>query len=169
MHNAITRLICIVAGFGAIATPSSAQEAKDMALVGAHDLQARSAYQPTIHLQSGRWIAYIGHHGGTQEEPKPLNPLTGAQEFNGTSLLDARHKQLRGTSPLAVPDPRQPKLLAPLPGDQGLAEQGGAQMVRVCDGKSLPKADAGAVYMLRTFGNSAQEIWNTADPSHPKL
>src|SRR5215470_11929998 len=130
----IIRLIFIAAAFGAIATPSAAQETKDMALVGTHDLQARSAYQPTIHLQSGRWIAYIGHHGGTQEVPKPLNPLTGAQEPNGTSLLD-------------VTDPRQPKFLAHIPGDDGLAEQGGAQMVRVCDGKSLPKADAGAVYM----------------------
>ena len=83
------RLTFILAGLGVIApTPSCAQEAKDMALVGTHDLQARSAYQPTIHLQSGRWIAYIGHHGGTQEVPKPLNPLTGAQESNGTSLLD---------------------------------------------------------------------------------
>jgi hypothetical protein len=151
------RLTFILAGLGVIApTPSCAQEAKDMALVGTHDLQARSAYQPTIHLQSGRWIAYIGHHGGTQEVPKPLNPLTGAQESNGTSLLD-------------VTDPRQPKVLAHIPGDEGLAELGGAQMVRVCDGKSLPKGDAAAVYMLRTFGNSAHEIWNTADPSHPQL
>src|SRR5262252_790956 len=156
LHYAIICLIFIAAGFGAIATPCPAQEAKDMALVGSHDLQGRSAYQPTIHLQSGRWIAYIGHHGGTPQVPKPVNPLTGAQEFNGTSLLD-------------VTDPHQPKLVAHIPGDEGIAEQGGAQMVRVCDGKSLPKADAGAVYMLRTFGNSAHEIWNTADPSNPKL
>ena len=44
-----------------------------------------------------------------------------------------------------------------------------AQMVRVCDGKSLPKGDPSAVYLLRPFGNEAQEIWNTADPAHPKL
>ena len=127
-----------------------------MSLSGYNDLQARSAYQPTIHEQSGRWIAYIGHHGGTQEIPKPLNALTGAQEFNGTSLVD-------------VTDPRKPKYLAHIPGDEGLAEQGGAQMVRVCDGKALPKGDTSAVYMLRTFGNSAHEIWNTADPAKPML
>ena len=46
---------------------------------GHHDLQARSAYQPTIHNQGGRWIAYIGHHGGTHGVPKPRNPLTGAR------------------------------------------------------------------------------------------
>src|SRR5687768_1405557 len=118
--------------------PAAAQsrpEAKDMALVGTNDLQARSAYQPTIHSQGGRWIAYIGHHGGTKEIPKPRNPLTGVDEFNGTSLID-------------VTDPRRPKYLGHIPGDEGLAEDGGAQMVRVCDGKSLPRGDAGAVYML---------------------
>src|SRR5262245_15851987 len=99
-------------------------EAKDMALVGSHDLQARSAYQPTIHNQGGRWIAYIGHHGGTKEVPRPRNPLTGAEEFNGTSLLD-------------VTDPRRPKYLGHIPGDEGLAEDGGAPMVRVGDGKRL--------------------------------
>ena len=110
------------------AAGQSRPEAKDMALVGFNDLQARSAYQPTIHNQGGRWIAYIGHHGGTKEAPKPRNPLTGAEEFNGTSLID-------------VTDPRRPKYLAHIPGDEGLAEDGGAQMVRVCDGKGLPKGD----------------------------
>ena len=40
-----------------------------MRLVGWSDLQARSAYQPTIHKQGDRCIAYIGHHGGTDECP----------------------------------------------------------------------------------------------------
>jgi hypothetical protein len=131
-------------------------EMEDMALVGYNDLQARSAYQPTIHHQGNRWIAYVGHHGGTNEVPKPRNPLNGAEEFNGTSIVD-------------VTDPHHPKYLFHIPGDEGLAEDGGAQMVRVCDGKVLPKGDPDAVYMLRTFGNKAHEIWNTADPVRPKL
>src|SRR5271154_5512648 len=100
-------------------------EASNMKLVGSNDLQARSAYQPTIHHQGERWIAYIGHHGGTDEVPDPVNPTTGKA---------------------------------------GKYEGGGAQMVRVCDGKGLPNADKNAVYMLRTFGSEAHEIWNTADP-----
>jgi hypothetical protein len=150
---------CCSLAFLALALPAVAQktpEAKDMALVGYSDLQARSAYQPVIHEQSGRWIAYIGHHGGTEAVPKPLNKLTGQNEPDGTSILD-------------VTDPHHPKYLAHIPGEEGLAEAGGAQMVRVCDGKSLPKGDPKAVYMLRTFGNSAHEIWNTADPAHPVL
>ena len=43
-------------------------EASNMELVGYNDLQARSAYQPTIHQQGERWIAYIGHHGGTDDD-----------------------------------------------------------------------------------------------------
>ena len=131
-------------------------EAQNMRLVGYSDLQARSAYQPTIHQQNGRWIAYIGHHGGTPENPKPVNPLTGQQEFNGTSLID-------------VTDPRHPKYLAHIPGEEGQYEAGGAQMVRVCDGKALSKGDPAKTYMLRTFGNSAHEIWDTSDPSKPVL
>jgi hypothetical protein len=135
-------------------------EADNMALVGYSDLQGRSAYQPLVHQQSGRWIAYIGHHGGIPEAEKPVNPLTGQPEFNGTSLVD-------------VTDPAHPKYLAHIPGDSGNYEAGGAQMVRVCDGKSLPHGgpggDPSAVYLLRPFGNKAHEVWNTADPAHPRL
>ena len=38
-------------------------EAKNMRLVGFNDLQARSAYQPTIHKQGDRYIAKVGPHG----------------------------------------------------------------------------------------------------------
>src|SRR6202043_3684280 len=131
-------------------------EASNMKLVGANDLQARSAYQPTIHHQGDRWIAYIGHHGGTDDTPAPVNPMTGKAEPNGTSIID-------------VTDPAQPKYLRHIPGQEGKYEGGGAQMVRVCDGKSLPKGDPNAVYMLRTFGGEAHEIWNVADPVNPTL
>src|SRR5438067_3443559 len=141
------------------AAPALAQqkpEARDMRLVGYSDLQGRSAYQPVIHQQNGRWIAYIGHHGGVPGNEKPVNALTGQPEFSGTSIVD-------------VTDPKQPKYLAHIPGEQGNYEAGGAQMVRVCDGKSLKQGDPAAVYLLRPFGNQAHEIWNTADPAHPKL
>src|SRR5437868_12664170 len=130
-------------------------EALNMRLVGENDLQGRSAYQPTIHRQGDRYIAYIGHHGGTPEVPKPINKLTGQPEFNGTSILD-------------VTDPAHPKYLRHIPGLEGNFEEGGAQMVRVCDGRNL-KGDANAVYMLRVFGGRAHEIWNVTDPANPTL
>ena len=134
----------------------AAPEASDMKLVGWSDLQARSAYQPTIHKQGNRFIAYIGHHGGTDDIPSPVNPMTGQPEPNGTSIVD-------------VTDPGHPKYLRHIPGAPGKYEDGGAQMVRVCDGAQLPKGDKNAVYMLRTYGGQAQEIWDVVDPSSPKL
>ncbi|MFZ1001194.1 MAG: hypothetical protein WAN68_04215, partial [Pseudolabrys sp.] len=94
-------------------------EVSNMRLVGFNDLQGRSAYQPTIHHQGDRWIAYIGHHGGTDAVPKPTNPLTGHPEFNGTSILD-------------ITDPAHPVYLRHIPGQEGTYEAGGAQMTRVC-------------------------------------
>jgi hypothetical protein len=123
--------------------------ASNMNLVGYHDLQARSAYQPVVHAQGGRWIAYIGHHGG-----KALNAVTGRAEDSGTSVVD-------------VSDPRNPRYLAHIPGEPGQGETGGAQMVRVCDGRSLPKGDRAKVYLLRTFGNAAHELWDVTAPEKP--
>ena len=122
-----------------------------MELVGFNDLQARSAYQPVIQKQGARWIAYVGHHGG-----KAVNPLTGKDEDNGTSILD-------------VTDPRAPKMLAHIPGEPGQGETGGAQMVRVCDGAALPKGDKSKFYLLRTYGNAAHEIWDVTNPARPLL
>ena len=131
-------------------------ELNNTRLVGFSDLQGRSAYQPTIHHQGDRWIAYIGHHGGTDALPQPVNAITGRAEFNGTSIID-------------VTDTAHPKYLTHLPGQEGTYESGGAQMVRICDGRMLPKGDRNAVYMLRTFGGQAHEIWNVTDPAHPTL
>src|SRR4026208_2597952 len=88
--------------------------AHHMRLVGMNDLQARSAYQPTIHKQGDRYIAYVGHHGGTPEVPKPMNPITGQAEFNGTSIVD-------------VTDPSKPKYLFHIPGPQGNFEGRGGR------------------------------------------
>ncbi|HYU68283.1 MAG TPA: hypothetical protein VEL09_03005, partial [Burkholderiales bacterium] len=117
----------------AFAQPAAKAERHDMELVGSHDLQGRSAYQPLVHRQGDRWIAYIGHHGG-----RSRNPVSGEEEYNGTSILD-------------VTDPRSPRYLAHVPGEPGKDEAGGAQMVQVCDGLVLPKGDKSKVYLLRNY------------------
>ena len=140
---------------GCFAGPAQAQkqaESKNMELVGYSDLQGRSAYQPTIHKQGSRWIAYIGHHGGTA-----LNSFTGQMEDNGTSIVD-------------VTDPKNPKYIAHIAGDPrmpGPGESGGAQMARVCDGSELPRANKSKVYLLRTRGMASHEIWDVTDPAKP--
>ncbi len=131
-------------------------EANNMRLVGFNDLQARSAYQPIIQKQGDRYIAYVGHHGGTEAVPKPSNPLTRQAEFNGTSIID-------------VTDPKQPRYLVHIPGQEGLGEQGGAQMVRACEGKSLPKGDPNKIYLLRSFGGQGHEMWDVTKPENPSL
>ena len=50
--------------------------------------------------------------------------MTGKPEPNGTSIVD-------------VTDPAHPKYLRHIPGAPGKYEDGGAQMVRVCDGAQL--------------------------------
>ena len=142
-------LISLAAGPASSQAPARGHgaEARDMELVGHDDLQGRSAYQPTIQKQGGRFIAYVGHHGG-----KVRNPLTGADEDNGTSIVD-------------VTDPARPRYLAHIPGAVGGPEQGGAQMARVCDRQ-------GKMYLLRTFGNSVpnsgHEVWDVSDPAKPR-
>jgi hypothetical protein len=129
------------------------EDAENMQLVGFNDLQARSAYQPTIVQQGNRWIAYVGTHG----ERPILNPLTGNMEENGTLIID-------------VTDPRHPTTLAHIPGELSANPGGvgnGAQMVRVCSGATLPRADRNKTYMLRSYGSSAHETWDVTDPAKP--
>ena len=147
------------------AQQASGQQAdsRDIALVGHNDLQARSAYMPEIIRQGDRWIAYIGHHGGERR-----NPLTGAMEHNGTSIVD-------------VTNPKNPRYLAHIPGQPaggsmpgmpGMGEAGGAQMVRVCNGSDLPRAGKNRTYLLRANGNTAnssQELFDVTDPAKPRL
>src|SRR6201988_414843 len=112
--------VCLLAGLGEASAQQqkigAPPEALNMRLVGSNDLQARSAYQPTSHHQGERWIAYIGHHGGTDETPAPVNPQTGKAEPNGTSIV-------------YVTDPSQPKYLRHIPGQEGNFEAGGVQLL----------------------------------------
>ena len=143
------------AGLAALAASATAwgqhgsSASANMTLLGHEELQGRSAYQPLVRENHGRWIAYVGHHGG-----KAMNTVTGKVEDNGTSIVD-------------VTDPRKPRYLAHIPGEPGEAESGGAQMVRVCNGSELPKADKSKVYLLRPFGNLAHEVWDVTTPEKP--
>src|SRR5882672_11663410 len=120
--------------------PSSAnqQSAWNTELAGHSDLQGRSAYQPITINENGREIAYVGHHTG-----KMPNPLTGAVEGHGTSIVD-------------VTEPAKTRYLAHIPGPAaGGEEAGGAQMVRVCSGSVLPRGVKGKWYLLRSLGSEA--------------
>jgi hypothetical protein len=145
-------LLFIVLSAACVRAQQQTERKSNMELAGYNDLQGRSAYQPVIQKQGARWIAYVGHHGGEQ-----MNPLTGKVEPNGTSIVD-------------VTDPKKPQYLAHIPGEGKTApqgESGGASMVRVCSGDDLPHGVKGRFYLLRSFGNSAHEMWDVTDPAHP--
>jgi hypothetical protein len=158
---ALAILAAGIALVGARADDQQGASSHNMRLVGTNDLQARSTYQPTLHkYPHNRYILFTGHHAlalqgeGLLPNAQPLpsfNSLTGKNEENGTSIVD-------------VSNPRRPQYLfhIPVPNGQG----GGAQMVRVCDGSVLPIHDH-KIYMLRSYSNSAHEIWDVTNPSKP--
>jgi hypothetical protein len=126
-------------------------QARNMKLVGFNDLQGRSAYQPIAEQQGNRWIAYVGHHGGSA-----VNPMTGVEEPNGTSILD-------------VTNPKRPVYLKHIPGPSGVGEAGGAQMVRMCPGKTGTLGTTGKFYLLRTNGTQGHQVFDVTDPANPVL
>ncbi len=131
------------------AAPASDPQAWNMALVGYHDLQARSAYQPIVHAYGDRRILFVGQHAG-----EAVNPMTGQSEVNGLSILD-------------VTDPSSPEMLAHVPptGD----EASGAQHVQICDGSALPEGDPERVYAVRTNGLLGYELLDVTDPAAPEI
>jgi len=151
-HRASLQFLFAIA-LGTTLTVAGAQqsatgtESSNMRLVGQHDLQGRSAYQPVVHRYGDRWILFVGQHAG-----EALNPASGRVERNGVSILD-------------VTDPAAPVLLHHLPptGEQA----NGTQHVQVCDGGTLPNADPDKTYLLRTNGQVGTEILDVSNPAHP--
>jgi hypothetical protein len=113
--------------------------------LGHNDLQGRVTYQTTVHTQGNQVIAYAGHFNGTMP-----NPMTGATETNGTSVVD-------------VTDPSHPKYLWHIP-----ANHGGARMAKLCDGNDLTKGLPGHTYLLRENGALSHEVWDVTNPSTTK-
>jgi len=123
--------------------------ARNLRLVGYNDLQARSAYMPVVHAYGDRRILFVGHHAG-----EAMNPMTGAVEKNGLSIID-------------VTNPASPVLLSHVPPTG--PEANGTQHVQVCDGTSLPGGDPAKVYAMRTNGLLGYEILDVTDPAEPSF
>lgn len=124
-------------------------EALNMALVGLHELQGRSAYQPVVHTYGDRRILFVGHHIG-----EAMNTLTGNVEQNGTSILD-------------VTDPAAPQLLRHIPPNG--EDISAAQHAQICDGSVLPNGDPNKTYMVRTNGLVSYELFDVTDPAQPEF
>jgi hypothetical protein len=119
----------------------TAADAFNVRLIGWSDLQRRPALQVVL---KGNY-AYVGHHRG-----RKLNPLTGKQEWNGTTILD-------------VADPSKPKILTHIPGYEG-AESRAVQVVE--------NYFQGKDFLLRNQESgpfTGFEIWDITKRSAPKL
>jgi hypothetical protein len=122
-----------------------------MRLVGHNDLQARSAYKGHVQEQNGRFIAYVGHHGG-----EAFNPLTGRVEPNGASIVD-------------VTDPTNPVYLHHLVATP-LGNQ--SRNLQTCDGNDLSGPGTnGRFYLHREVGGQADlhEVWDVTIPENPQF
>ena len=66
-----------------------AESAQNVRLVGYNDLQGRESLVVTTHSDqaNGSWV-YVGHHESYWDDKPKMNPITGKEEWNGTSILD---------------------------------------------------------------------------------
>ena len=142
-------LVALCVLFASLGQAQTVAEARNMRLVGMHDLQGRSSYQPVVHRYGERYVLVVGHHAGTA-----LNPHSGERERSGASLLD-------------VTDPSAPELLVHIPPTG--PDANGTQHVQVCSGVDLPAGDASKTYLLRTNGQEGVEILDISDPREPSL
>ena len=137
--------------FAASTPAQQTSRQSNMELVGHNDLQARSAYQPVIQRQGDRWIAYIGHHAGVQP-----NPLTGSRSRMAPPSSMSPIPRGPGTS-RTFPE-------SPIPARAGEAERKwcASAAAQIC-----PTQIKSKFYMLRSFGESAHEMWDVTDPAEP--
>src|SRR5262245_33454571 len=86
--------------------------ARNVRLVGYNDLQGRESLVVTTMSDqaNGSWV-YVGHHESYWDDKPKMNPITGKEEWNGTSILN-------------VDDPSNPKLVWHIPNDSNRNSRG---------------------------------------------
>ena len=119
----------------ASAQKSPAAEKCNMELVG-YERSPGTQRLPAARAQAGRPLHRL-HRPSRRLAAQPAHRQAGRQ----------RHVDPRRHRSEAAEVPRAHSRRA-----AGQAEAGGAQMVRVCDGSALPRADKSKVYLLRSFG-----------------
>lgn len=153
-HNIPPFGLLLLGACAAFAQPRP--DALNMELIAHHPLDGRPSYQPWPHRYGDRWILFAGHHAG-----EGINSLNGELEGHGTSVLD-------------VTDPANPVYLAHIPAPpwepEGSISLGtGAQHNMICNAEDLPNGTPGRVYMLRSLGNIAHEVYDVTNPAAPEF
>src|SRR5688572_15499387 len=146
------------------AADSMSDGAENVRLVGYNDLQGRQSLQVTTRSDAanGNWV-YVGHSPNNRSAPTAqeeagadeaqMNPLTGAMEYNGTSLID-------------ITDPSKPATKWHIPGAKGANHRG---VSVVYDYKH---DGSGNDYLIRSFDTGTDfrfQIFNiTERATNPK-
>ena len=131
-------------------------EARNMRLVGYNDLQARSAYQPIIHSRA--------------IDTSPMSAITAApRRYRSRSIRSTARPSSTAPRSSTSPIPSSPNISRIFPAWRAWASRAAGRWCASATASSLPKGDPNTVYLLRTFGGQAHEIWNVADPASPKL
>ena len=96
-------LLCICGLVPVTFAQTAEDESQNVRMIGYHPLQGCQALQVTTKsdVDNGDWL-YIGHVPNTRTGDATLNPITGANEWNGTSLVD-------------ISDPANPELIWHIP------------------------------------------------------
>ena len=94
------------------AAADRAESAQNVRLVGYNDLQGRESLVVTTlsDQANGSWV-YVGHHESYWDDKPKMNPITGKEEWNGTSILN-------------VDDPANPKFVWHIPNDSNRNSRG---------------------------------------------
>jgi hypothetical protein len=89
-----------------------AESAQNVRLVGYNDLQGRESLVVTTlsDQANGSWV-YVGHHESYWDDKPKMNPITGKDEWNGTSILN-------------VDDPANPKYVWHIPNESNRNSRG---------------------------------------------
>ena len=101
----VTFLSCVNGLLPGSSATAVADESHNVRLIGYNDMQGRQALQVTTKSDSanGNWV-YVGHVPNTRTGDATLNPITGRNEWNGTSILE-------------ISDPTNPVLVWHIPNE----------------------------------------------------
>ncbi len=124
-----------------------ADSARNIRLVGYHDLQGRQSLEVKTRSDAanGNW-AYVGHSPNDRNDPRAsddgegndeplMNPITGRMEWNGTSILE-------------ISDPAHPKLAWHIPNDEPHVNSRSVSVVYDYGFDSQPR---GRDYLIRSL------------------
>ncbi|MDG2088887.1 MAG: hypothetical protein P8J68_09150 [Arenicellaceae bacterium] len=136
MTNVLVNALLCGSGLTLVASATAvADESHNVTLVGYNNMQGRQALQVTTKSDAanGNWV-YVGHVPNTRTRDATINPLTGRNEWNGTSILE-------------ISDPAHPELVWHIPNEVSA----NSRSVSVVYDYGFDSDPSGRDYLIRNF------------------